>query len=122
MEAVNGSFCELLGRLLCILIDYIMIDNENSTNLSADSLQVPQIHIVWGFLSGPRHRQWDHVLLFLIFFNSRGRVPLAGNSLRAEKSHWQVQKVTLAGPKSHTRAKMSHWSVIICNKNFKARR
>ena len=34
-----------------------------------------------------------------IFFNSRGRVPLAGNSLRAEKSHWQVQKVTLAGPK-----------------------
>ena len=38
---------------------------------------------------------------------------LAGNSLRAEKSHWQVQKVTLAGPKSHTRAKMSHWSVIM---------
>ena len=50
-----------------------------------------------------------------IFFNSRGRVPLAGNSLRAEKWHWQVQKVTLAGPKSHTRAKMSHWSVM--NKN-----
>ena len=50
---------------------------------------------------------------FYIFFNSRGRVPLAGNSLRAEKWHWQVQKVTLAGPKSHTRAKMSHWSVII---------
>ena len=47
------------------------------------------------------------------FFNSRGRVPLAGNSLGAEKSHWQVQKVTLAGPKSHTRAKMSHWSVMI---------
>ena len=40
-------------------------------------------------------------------------MPLAGNSLRAEKSQWQVQKVTLAGPKSHTRAKMSHWSVII---------
>ena len=40
-------------------------------------------------------------------------MPLAGNSLRAEKSHWQVQKVTLAGRKSHTRAKMSHWSVII---------
>ena len=52
-------------------------------------------------------------ILFLYFFNSWGRVPLAGNSLRAEKSHWQVQKVTLAGPKSHTTAKMSHWSVII---------
>ena len=26
---------------------------------------------------------------------------------------WQVQKVTLAGPKSHTRAKISHWSVIM---------
>ena len=51
----------------------------------------------------------------IFFFNSQGRVPLAGNSLRAEKSHWQVQKVTLAGPKSHTRAKMSHWSVIITN-------
>ena len=48
-----------------------------------------------------------------IFFNSQGRVPLAGNSLRAEKWHWQVQKVTLARPKSHTTAKMSHWSVII---------
>ena len=55
-------------------------------------------------------------ILFLYFFNSRGRVPLAGNSLRAEKSHWQVQKVTLAGPKSHTRAKISHWSVIISSK------
>ena len=52
-------------------------------------------------------------LLLYIFFNSRGRVPLAGNSLKAEKSHWQVQKVTLEGPKSHTRAKMSHGSVII---------
>ena len=50
---------------------------------------------------------------FYIFYNSRGRLPLAGNSLRAEKWHWQVQKVTLAGPKSHTRAKMLHWSVII---------
>ena len=38
------------------------------------------------------------------------------NVTLAEKSHWQVQKVTLAGPKSHTRAKMSHWSVIICSK------
>ena len=54
-------------------------------------------------------------ILFLYFFNSRGRVPLAGNSIRAEKSHWQVQKVTLTGPKSHTRAKMSHCSVIINN-------
>ena len=49
----------------------------------------------------------------IFFFNFRGKVPLAGNSLRAEKSHWRVQKVTLAGPKSHTRAKMSQWSVII---------
>ena len=49
----------------------------------------------------------------IYYFNSRGRMPLAGNSLRAKKSHWQVQKVTLAGPKSHTRAKLSHWSVII---------
>ena len=50
--------------------------------------------------------------LFLHFFCiSRGRVSLAGNSLRAEKSHWQVQKVTLAGPKSHTRAKKPHWGL-----------
>ena len=40
-----------------------MISNENITNLSADSLQAPQIQIVWGFLSGPREKQWDHVLL-----------------------------------------------------------
>ena len=141
-----------------------MIINEISTNLSAASLQVRQIQIVRGFLSGPRDRQWDHVLLlvskpsqpvafiesaqFLIqmwkelpklyvldpsktswllsldiywiisvieidfivpfnfksisiyFVNWRGRVQLAGNSLKAEKWHWQVQKVTLAGPKS----------------------
>ena len=42
-----------------------MINNENGTNLSADSLQVPQIQIVWGFLLGPRDRQWDHVLLLI---------------------------------------------------------
>ena len=42
-----------------------MIDNENSTNLSADSLQAPQIQNVWGFLSRPRDRQWDHVLLLI---------------------------------------------------------
>ena len=42
-----------------------MIDNENNANLSADSLQAPQIQIVWGFLSGPRDRQWDHVLLLI---------------------------------------------------------
>ena len=42
-----------------------MINNENRTNLSADSLQAPQIQIVWGFLSGPRARQWDHVLLLI---------------------------------------------------------
>ena len=40
-----------------------MINNENSTTLSADSLKAPQIQIVCGFLSGPRDRQWDHVLL-----------------------------------------------------------
>ena len=34
-----------------------MLNNENSTNLSADSLQAPQIQIVWGFLSGPRDSQ-----------------------------------------------------------------
>ena len=38
---------------------------------------------------------------FCILFNSHGRVPLAGSSLRAEKSH--------------TRAKMPHWSVINCD-------
>ena len=60
------------------------------------------------------HWNWFLLSLFIvylfiyIFCNSR-----AGNSLRAEKSHWQVQKVTLAGPKSHTRTKMPHWSVII---------
>ena len=30
-----------------------MINNENSINLSADSLQAPQIQIVWEFLWGP---------------------------------------------------------------------
>ena len=48
----------------------------------------------------------------IYFSNSRGRVPLATNSPGAKKWHWHVQKVTLAGPKSHTRAKMSYWSVI----------
>ena len=42
-----------------------MINNENSTNLSADSLQAPQIEIVCGFLSGPSDIQWDHVLLLI---------------------------------------------------------
>ena len=42
-----------------------MINNENSTNLCAESLQAPQIQIVCGFLSGPRDRQWDHVLLLI---------------------------------------------------------
>ena len=65
MQAVNWLLCELLGRLLCILINYIMINNENSTNLLADSLQAPQIQTVWGFLSGPRDRQWDQVLLLI---------------------------------------------------------
>ena len=60
MQAVNGWLCEWLERILCVLINYIIINNENSTNLSADSLQAPQIQIVWGFLSGPRDTQWDH--------------------------------------------------------------
>ena len=34
-----------------------MIDNENGTNLSADSLQAPQFQIVGGFISGPRDKQ-----------------------------------------------------------------
>ena len=42
-----------------------MINNANGKNLSADSLQAPQIQIVWGLLSGPRDRQWDHVLLLI---------------------------------------------------------
>ena len=42
-----------------------MINNENSTNLSAESLQAPQIQTVWGFLPGPRYKQWDHVLLLI---------------------------------------------------------
>ena len=42
-----------------------MIDNEKSAYLSADSLQAPQIQIVWWFLSGPRDRQWNHVLLLI---------------------------------------------------------
>ena len=46
MPVVKGWLCGLLERLLCILINYIIIYNENSINLSADSLQVPQIQIV----------------------------------------------------------------------------
>ena len=42
-----------------------MINNENSTNLSADSLQALQFQIVWEFLSGLRDRQWDHMLLLI---------------------------------------------------------
>ena len=45
MQAVKGYLRESLGRLLCILINYIRINNENSTNLFADSLQAPQIEI-----------------------------------------------------------------------------
>ena len=68
---------------------------------------------------------WNWFLLSFLIFNlflyifviRGGSVSLAGNSVRAEESHWQVQKVTLAGPKSHTRAKMSHWSVIIVGLN-----
>ena len=55
---------------------------------------------------------FQSISLYLI--NSRGRVPLAGNSLRAEKWHWQVQKVTLTGPKSHIRAN----TLRFYNRNF----
>ena len=54
-----------------------------------------------------------NLFLYIFFSNSRRWVSLTGNSLRAEKSHWRVQEVTLAGPKIHTRAKMSHCSVIM---------
>ena len=68
-----------------------MIDNENSTNLSADSLQAPQIQIVWGFLSGPRDRQWDH--MFLLFCLS--------NRLRAciESAQFLIQMLCKELPK-----------------------
>ena len=42
-----------------------MVNNENGTNMYVDSLQAPQIQIVWDFLSDPRDRQWDHVLLLI---------------------------------------------------------
>ena len=50
-ESLVNASCQrismwFLGRLLCILINYIMINNENSINLSVDSLQAPQIQIV----------------------------------------------------------------------------
>ena len=60
-----------------------MIDNENSTNMSADSLQASQIQIVWWFLSGPRDRQWDHVLLL---------ISKPSNRLRALKAHRSLFK------------------------------
>ena len=31
MQAVKGLLCGLLGRQLCLLIDYIVTNNENST-------------------------------------------------------------------------------------------
>ena len=48
-----------------MLINYIMINNEDSTDLSAGSLQATQIKIIWGFLTGQRARQWDHVWLLV---------------------------------------------------------
>ena len=62
-SSVNAICQRIIMWILCILLNNIMINNENSTNLSVDSLQAPQIQIVWGFLSGPRDRQWYHVLL-----------------------------------------------------------
>ena len=79
------------------------------------SLGIPSIICVIGIFIVPFNFQ----SISIYFYDSRGGGggggggALAGKSRRAEKSHWQVQKVTLAGPKSHTRAKMSHWSVII---------
>ena len=53
-------------------------------------------------------------ILFLYFFLiCGGGCHWQGTASGPQKSYWQVQKVTLAGPKSHTRSKMSHWSVII---------
>ena len=56
-------------------------------------------------------------LIFIVPFNfysiSIFLLIRGGGCHWAEKSHWQVQKVTLAGPKRHTRAKMSHRSVIM---------
>ena len=37
-----------------MFVSHTMINNVNSTNLSADSLQARKIQIVWGFLSGAR--------------------------------------------------------------------
>ena len=63
---------------------------------------------------------WNGFLLSLVIFHPflyifliRGEGATGREQLGAEKSHWQVQKMTLAGSKSHTSAKMSHWSVII---------
>ena len=63
MQAVNGKLCELLGRLLCLLItgNYIMINNENINNLSADSLQAPQIQII-GHSSQVRAKDNDIIM------------------------------------------------------------
>ena len=65
----HGQF-ESLVNASCQSISmwyFRMVNNENSINLSVDSLQAPQIQIVctivWGFLSGDR--QWDHVLLLI---------------------------------------------------------
>ena len=69
------------------------------------------------------HRNWFLLSLLIfnlflcIFFNSRGGCHWQG-AASGTKSYWQVQKVTLAGPKSHTRAKTSHWSVIMIIKSF----
>ena len=54
---------------------------KNSTNLSADSLQAPQIQIVWGFLPCPRDRQWDHMLLWSASLSNRLRALKAHSSL-----------------------------------------
>ena len=51
-----------------------------------------------------------------IYFLIRGGMCHWQGLASGPKSHIGRSKVTLAGPKSHTRPKMSHWSVVINNK------
>ena len=97
-----------------------MIDNENSSNLSADSLQAPQIQIVWGFLS--RKTSWflslgissiicvieiDFIVPFN-FYSISIFFQFAGEGATGREQP-QGRKVTLAGPKSDIgRAEKSH--------------
>ena len=95
MQAVNGYLCELLGGLLCILIDYIMMSNENSTNLSGY------------FFDYLRH--WNWFLLSLLIFNLFLYILLFAGEDATGGEQPQGRIVTLAGPKSDIgRAEKSH--------------